>query len=243
MPPVFIPPIEQLPADFWTDRAGQKIVAIVVHGTGGTDSRSTLQHGDGRGVSIHRLISKSGKIYAMVDDARGANHAGASSSSFTLNGATYTGGRVNKVTLGIELENLQNGRDPYPEPQLSALGWQIADWRRQYGPLPILRHADLDPTRRRDPYQLSTQEMERWAAKYTGPQSPVDPFEKWGPIGHPTGASQGFATPRAWLVNQALGACVAPETYSASGRYSVTEFEGGLIIYCKARNVALVEKF
>lgn len=167
MPSLFIPPIEQLPADFWTDRAGQKIVAIVVHGTGGTDSRGTLQHGDGRAVSIHRLITKAGTIYAMVDDVRGANHAGAASSSFTLNGVTYSGGRVNKATLGIELENLQNGRDPYPNPQLAALGWQIADWRRRYGPLPIFRHADLDPTRRRDPYQLSTQEIERWAATYT----------------------------------------------------------------------------
>lgn len=167
MPPLFIPPIESLPADFWTDRAGQKIVAVVIHGTGGTDSRGTLQHGDGRGVSIHRLITKTGKIYDMVPDARGANHAGAISSSFTLNGTTYTGGRVNKATLGIELENLQNGRDPYPNPQLSALGWQIADWRAKHGPIPILRHADLDPTRRRDPYQLSTQNIERWAAKYT----------------------------------------------------------------------------
>lgn len=167
--PVFVPPIESLPADFWTDRARQQIVAIVVHGTGGTDSRRTLQHGDGRGVSVHRLITKAGKIYAMVDDARGANHAGAASSSFTLNGKTYTGGQVNKATLGIELENLQDGRDPYPDHQLAALGWQIADWRATHGPLPILRHADLDPTRRRDPYQLSTQEIERWAATYTPP--------------------------------------------------------------------------
>lgn len=154
-----------MPADFWTDRKGQAIVALVVHGTGGTDSRATLQHGDGRGVSIHRLITKAGLIYAMVSDDHGANHAGAPTSLFTLNGKTYTGGLVNRATLGVELESLQRGRpDDYTEPQLAALGWQVADWRRQYGPLPILRHADLDPTRRRDPYQLSTQEIERWAA-------------------------------------------------------------------------------
>jgi N-acetylmuramoyl-L-alanine amidase len=240
VPAFFIPPIEQLPADFWTDRAGQEIVAIVVHGTGGTDSRHTLQHGDGRSVSIHRLITKPGKIYAMVDDARGANHAGAWSSSFTLNGTTYTGSRVNKATLGIELENLQDGRDPYTDPQLAALGWQIADWRRQYGPLPILRHADLDPTRRRDPYQLSVNEMERWAAKYA---TPPDPFTRWGHIGKPTGVAAGFAVPRAWLVNQKLGACVMAETYSPSGKYSVTEFESGIITYFKTRNTTVVEMF
>lgn len=178
MPTLFIPPIEQLPADFWTDRAGQEIVAIVAHGTGGRDSRATLQHGDGRGVSIHRLITKAGKIYAMVPDTRGANHAGALSSSFVLNGRTYRAGDVNRATLGIELENLQDGRDPYTDYQLAALGWQIADWRRQHGPLPLLRHAELDPTRRRDPYQLNTQQMEVWAATYAAPSPPPAPLTK-----------------------------------------------------------------
>jgi hypothetical protein len=75
------------------------------------------------------------------------------------------------------------------------------------------------------------------------PAPPTDPFARWGDVGKPTGAAVGFATPRTWLVNQALGKCVAPETYSTSGAYSVTEFEHGLIAYFKARNVALVEKF
>lgn len=73
--------------------------------------------------------------------------------------------------------------------------------------------------------------------------TPPDPFARWGAIGKPTGISQGFAVPRAWLVNQVLGKCVAPETYSASGKYSVTEFESGIITYFAARNVALVERF
>lgn len=165
----FVPTMVDLPADFWTDRNGQSVVAIVMHGTGGTDSRNTLQHGDGRGVSIHYLIDKAGKIYRMVDEARGANHAGAPTSSFTLHGHTYIGGQVNRATIGIELENLQDGRDPYTDPQLAAMGWLIADIRRRHGALPILRHADLDPTRKRDPYHLSTQEIERWAAPYTKP--------------------------------------------------------------------------
>jgi hypothetical protein len=75
------------------------------------------------------------------------------------------------------------------------------------------------------------------------PAPPTDPFARWGDVGKPTGAAVGFATPRTWLVNQALGKCVAPETYSTSGAYSVTEFEHGLITYFKTRNVALVEKF
>lgn len=170
---LFIPTVKLLPADHWTDRAGQKPVAIVVHGTGGRDSRATLQHGDGRGVSVHALITKMGLIYEMVPDARGANHAGASSSMFTVNGKTYRGGQVNKATLGVELENLQDGRDPYTDQQLSALGWWIAQKRAAHGPLPVLRHADLDPTRRRDPYLLSTQEIEQWTRPYMPPPPPI----------------------------------------------------------------------
>jgi len=72
---------------------------------------------------------------------------------------------------------------------------------------------------------------------------PADPFARWGSVGTPTGAATGFAVPRAWLVNKALGQCVVPETYAASGAYSVTEFERGLIMYLKARNTTVVEMF
>lgn len=71
----------------------------------------------------------------------------------------------------------------------------------------------------------------------------VDEFARWGPIGKPTGAATGFAVPRAWLVNKKLGACVIPETYSPSEKYSVTEFQAGIITYLKARNTTIVEMF
>jgi hypothetical protein len=170
-----MPNVINLPADFWTDRKGQAIVAIVAHGTGGglKSSLTSLQHGDGRGVSIHVLIAKNGDIYRLVSDEHGANHAGAASSTFTLHGITYTAGGVNRATLGFELESLQDGRDAYTDAQLMAMGWQIDQWRARYGPLPILRHAELDPTRRRDPLNLSMNDMELWAAKAAVPPVPV----------------------------------------------------------------------
>ena len=181
----------------------------------------------------------------MVPDERGANHAGAVTSRFTLAGRTYSGAAINRATLGIEIENLQDGRDPYTAAQLTAMGWQITQWRQRYGNLPILRHADLDPTRRRDPYQLTTDQIEQWAAKSIRPPlvNPLNSFDAWGPIGKPEGAAMGFAVPRAWLVNKVLGRCLSPERYAASGTHSVTEFERGIVIYLKARNVALVELF
>lgn len=155
------------PADNWTDRDGQPIIGIVVHGTGGglKSSLSTLKTGDKRGVSIHVLIAQDGTQYVMLPGEKAANHAGAVSSSFTLNGKTYRGTAVNKATLGVELVNLQDGRDAYPKIQLQSLGWLINHWRSIHGPLPVLRHGDLDPTRRRDPYQLTVNQIEEAAAK------------------------------------------------------------------------------
>lgn len=163
------------PAQNWSDRKDQAIVGIVVHGTGGglKSSLSTLKTGDGRGVSIHVLIAQDGTQYVMLSDEKGANHAGSPTSSFTLNGRTYIGGSVNRATLGIELVNLQNGRDAYPTIQLQSLGWLVNHWRALHGPLPILRHGDLDPTRRRDPYQLSTQQIEEYAARQIPPAQTI----------------------------------------------------------------------
>jgi len=172
------PPINHdYPARWQSSRDGAPIVAIIAHGTVGHDSRRYLQRGgdlpDGsdRRVSIHVLIQKDGTIYRMVDDARTANHAGGVlvggvfSSVLNLNGQTYRGQQVNRHTLGFELENLQNSRDPYTDAQLWAMGWQIARWRSRHGQLPIVRHATVDPKRKYDPYNLTVATMELWAAR------------------------------------------------------------------------------
>lgn len=173
-----VPPINyDYPARWHSGRDGAPILAIVAHGTVGTDSRKYLQRGgallDGsdRKVSIHVLIQKDGTIYRMVADERTANHAGGVlkngvySSVLTVGGQTYRGHQVNRHTLGFELENRQDGTDPYPDAQLLAMGWQIARWRSRFGPLPLYRHAQLDPGRRRDPAGLTVDAMELWVRR------------------------------------------------------------------------------
>jgi hypothetical protein len=237
---------------------------IVAHDTEGVDSRATLKHGDGRSVSIHRLIQKfprangttdilPGKperqssgvvIYDMVPDERGANHAGYA--TWKSNGRTFTptGVNVNVISLGFELECLgsKDKNDHYTEDQLLAAGFVINQWRAKYGPLPLVRHADIDSKRRSDTYNLSVADLEKWANAATLVYD-VDPFAAWGDVGKPTGAAAGFAIPKAWLVNKVLGRCVVPEAYSASGKYSRAEFEHGLITYFVARKAAIVELF
>jgi N-acetylmuramoyl-L-alanine amidase len=204
------PRIISMPANWSVSRAGQAIVAIVAHGTAGTDSRAYLQRGgerpDGsdRGVSIHTLIEKDGTIYRMVEDARGANHAGAASARMRVGGRTYAAGEINRVTLSFELENLQDGHDPYPPAQLASMAWQIADWRRQYGPLPIVRHADIDPTRRSDPVGLSVAAIEEQVARL----APVPPS--------PSPAPSAPVTPERLLIAPARAPAAQARAYLAT---------------------------
>ena len=179
------PPINHdYPARWHSSRDGADIVALIAHGTGGTDSRRYLQRGgdlpDGsdRKVSIHSLVQKDGTIYRMVPDERAANHAGGVlkngvySSVLTIGGRTFRGAQVNRRTLGIELENLQTGLDPYPDAQLLAMGWQINAWRGRYGPLPVTRHATIDPGRRSDPVGLTVATIELWATRAAAAAQP-----------------------------------------------------------------------
>ncbi len=179
------PQIVDYPADNSIARVGRPLV-IVAHDTEGVDSRNTLKHGDGRGVSVHALIQKFPRangstdvlpgwpprssgviIYRMVPDERGANHAGFS--TWVHDGVTYSPEKghtnVNAVSLSFELECLgtKDANDHYTEDQLLAAGWLINGWRATFGPLPIVRHADIDPGRRSDTYALSVSDLEKWA--------------------------------------------------------------------------------
>lgn len=171
------------PANWYGERGGHPIVAIIAHATVGTDSRKYLQRGgrnpDGsdRKVSIHVLIDKQGVIYRMVDDRYAANHAGYG--VLKLNGKQYSqnGINLNLVTLGFELENLDNAKDPYPDVQLLSMGWQISLWRRLYGPLPIYRHTEVDPPPRKfDTRALTTAQINKWAERAATSSTPYGPY-------------------------------------------------------------------
>jgi N-acetyl-anhydromuramyl-L-alanine amidase AmpD len=238
------PKITQLPYNWSNSRGKQPIVAIVAHGTVGTDSRAYLSRGgdlpDGsdRKVSIHALIQKDGTIYRYVPDHLGANHAG-----FGTMPAPWQNIPVNQCTLGFELENLQNGKDPYTDTQLLAMGWLINDWRRQHGALALLRHADIDPTRRADPVSLSVADMERWCVRAIDYYD-ADPFAEWGDIERPEGVARQFGIPQTWLKNKAaLGRCLRGERYDLAGQISRAMFEGGELRYFAPTNVVEVLKY
>jgi N-acetylmuramoyl-L-alanine amidase len=128
-------------------RVGYRYIAL--HATGGTWSLPWLTTTSplSNPVSVHRLIEKDGTLYKLVQDEDVAWHAG-----YGVIGAIGPNAIVNfnKVSLGIELENMDDFKDPYPEAQLWSCAGQVIEWWGRYGWLPILSHASVD-IRKQDP--------------------------------------------------------------------------------------------
>jgi N-acetylmuramoyl-L-alanine amidase len=96
-----------------------------------------------RAVSAHYLIGRDGKIIQLVDERARAWHAGESKWGSDTD--------INSASLGIELDN--NGREPFTDPQISALLDLLADIKERYR-IPaenFLGHADVAPRRKTDP--------------------------------------------------------------------------------------------
>lgn len=99
-----------------------------------------------REVSAHYLIGRDGRIVQLVEENARAWHAGKS----------WWGGQadVNSASIGIELDN--NGNEPFAERQITALLLLLGDIRQRYR-IPaanFIGHADVAPTRKRDPSPL-----------------------------------------------------------------------------------------
>lgn len=135
--------IEQRPSPNFNSRGTAQIRVIVIHATAGTDSLAHLRNPapggkPERAVSAHDLIAKDGTIFHLVDYDKRAWHAGKSA----IPGLP---GDPGSLSIGIELENMNDGRDPYPAPQLAAavelVRGLVAEFNipRQY----VVRHADI----------------------------------------------------------------------------------------------------
>jgi hypothetical protein len=132
--------------NYSSDRIDTSI--LVIHATAGTNSLSWLCYKNpiaARRVSAHYLIRKDGYIYRMVDEKYVAWHAGISN----WNGKT----NINRYSIGIELENLNTGKDPYPDAQVKACTWLGVDIcnRHNIAPANVVAHYDISPGRKTDP--------------------------------------------------------------------------------------------
>ncbi len=134
----------------FNDRPEFTIVdCIVLHSTAQHSLGATVQvfEDPNSHVSAHFVVGKDGTVVQMVPLTKRAWHAGTS----RLDGVDG----VNDYSIGIEMSNLDNGRDPYPLSQYKAVAEIIRRCRKHYY-IPdnrIVSHAEiaLPPGRKDDP--------------------------------------------------------------------------------------------
>ena len=94
-------------------------------------------------VSAHYVICKDGTIHHMLNDYLRAWQAGVSRWGNSID--------INSASIGIELDN--DGREPFPEAQITSLVKLLDTLKRHYTiPTPnFIGHADVAPGRKVDP--------------------------------------------------------------------------------------------
>jgi N-acetyl-anhydromuramyl-L-alanine amidase AmpD len=130
-----------------------RVRMVVIHATAGRapgDLNWLRQGGDERRpVSVHYYIGRDGRVVQLVKEEDIAWHAG--TSVWAVDGRVIQ--HCNRCSIGIELENLNTGRDPYPEAQYAAaLELTRILVRRHNVPRgQLVRHLDIAPGRKTDP--------------------------------------------------------------------------------------------
>lgn len=126
-------------------------------------------------VSAHYLVGDDGAIFQLVGDDQRAWQAGSGS----WGGMTD----LNSSSIGIEIDN--DGSEPFTEPQMDAVLRLLQDLHTRLG-IPrqrVIAHADLAPTRKRDPgahfpwKRLADAGFGLWPSTEAGPV-PVN-FDPW----------------------------------------------------------------
>jgi N-acetylmuramoyl-L-alanine amidase len=151
------PPFQYLPNRNFTERPNQETPSVIVlHDTEDANLERVLRLFRSRsfGNNAHFVIAKDGKIYQTAPLSMNAGHAGKS---------RFKGrNRVNDFSIGIELINRGNGRDPFPEAQYRSLARLVAwlchkysiDWSHvtTHSEVAIPRGRKSDP---RPPFSMS----------------------------------------------------------------------------------------
>jgi len=105
-------------------------------------------------VSSHYTIDRDGTIYCHVAESFRAWHAG---ESLMPDGRT----RVNDFSIGIELVNSNDGREPYPNAQTSALKQLLKAIKTRHQITQVVSHAEIasPPGRKSDPRNFPWSEI------------------------------------------------------------------------------------
>jgi len=149
------------------------VTTIVVHSTVIPTLQLTtaaFQRRQPNPVSSHFTIGKDGSIIQNVSTFQRAWHAGKSWNAAGRN-------NVNDYSVGIELVNADDGKDPYPDAQIQALCGLIAEMKRRFPIQEIVSHEFIaqPPGRKRDPNGFPFERL-----KYLG--LPIYSGQNKGPV-------------------------------------------------------------
>ena len=129
----------------------RNINAVIVHSTfnnsGGEkyDIDLVIKQFSRYGVSSHYVIGRDGSIYQLVNENNVSFHAGKSQ---LPNGQT----NLNSCTIGVEL---MTSFDEAPtEQQILSLTLLVNDIKKRFKIEFVLRHSDIAPDRKTDPWNM-----------------------------------------------------------------------------------------
>lgn len=154
---------------------GTKPIALLIHTTEGrwpTDLQWLCSQSSQ--VSCHYVISPTGTVFQIVNDAKRAWHAGV---------GTYQGyADWNNISLGVEVSHKQG--DTYSVAQKDAL-WDLCtaliakyDIRQNL----IAAHRWVTPGRRSDPTDWPDADFKAWIGRLYAPVAPPTPDQPYGTV-------------------------------------------------------------
>lgn len=129
----------------------RSINSVIVHSTfnnsGGEkyDIDLVIKQFSTYGVSAHYVLGRDGTIYQLVEEKDNSYHAGKSS---LPDGTT----NVNSCSIGIEI--MTTYTESPTEAQTKALLNLINDIKKRYSIKYVLRHSDIAPVRKTDPWNF-----------------------------------------------------------------------------------------
>ncbi len=145
-------PIIEKPVSFgWRKSSTRQINTVIIHSafnnTGGDiyDIDLVIKQFGVYKVSPHYIIGREGNIYRMVNEENVAFHAG---KSILPNGAS----NVNECSIGIEL--VTSFTESPTNEQMQSLVNLVTDIGNRYKIKYILRHSDIAPERKTDPWNF-----------------------------------------------------------------------------------------
>ena len=168
---------EFIPSPNFGERPANVVInTIVLHATVEPTTEGTIGIflNRARQVSAHFVVGRDGRVVQMVPLEKRAWHAGVS---------TWDGMKdINNVSVGIEMVNLNDGKDPYPDAQYQAVAGIIRFVRSRYA-VPdnnIVSHEQvaLPHGRKNDPLGFDfdrIKELARVSPSLTGAFRPVAP--------------------------------------------------------------------